>query len=285
MKSVVLNNGVKMPMTGFGVFQMTDWEVCRKAVSMAIKAGYRLIDTASFYGNAGAVGQSGLSRQDFFITSKAYIQEMGYEETKEAFERQLEELGTDYLDLYLIHVPFGDYYGSWRAMEEFYKEGKARAIGVSNFTSDRIIDLCSQFEIIPAVDQLEIHPFFQREEEIKILREYGIQPQAWASFAEGMHGMFVNPVLKAIAEEHGKTTAQVILRWNVERGIPVLPKSVHEERIRENLDIMDFHLTSEDMDRIKELDLGKPLMLDTRKPSEVRRVYDYLTHPVVTSLS
>lgn len=289
MESVVLNNGVKMPMEGFGVFQMTDAKVCRKAVSMAIKAGYRLIDTASSYGNARAVGQavrdSGLPRKDFFITSKAYIQEMGYEKTKQAFEKQLEELGTDYLDLYLIHMPFGDYYGSWRAMEELYQEGKVRAIGVSNFTSDRIIDLCSQFKIVPAVDQLEIHPFFQREEEIGILREYGIQPQAWAPFAEGMHGMFTHPVLKAIAEKHGKTPAQVILRWNVERGIPVLPKSIHEERIRENLDIWDFHLTPDDMDRISKLDLGRPLMLDTRKPSEVRRVYDYLTHPVVTSLS
>lgn len=277
-----------MPMEGFGVFQVSDLKVCEQAVSEAIAAGYRLIDTASSYKNEMAVGiairQSGLPREDFFVTSKAFINEMGYEQTKAAFRRTLENLGFDYLDLYLIHMPFGDYYGAWRAMEELYKEGCIRAIGVSNFQSDRIIDLCYTAEIKPMVDQLELHPFYQRDDELAILREYGIVPQAWAPFAEGMNGMFTNSVLTDIAKEHNKSVAQIILRWNVQRGVSVIPKSVHRNRMEENLSIWSFELSAEDMQRIGTLDLARPQMLDPRKPSEVHRLFNYLENPVLTSL-
>ena len=277
-----------MPQEGFGVFQVSDLKVCEQAVSEAIATGYRLIDTASSYRNEMAVGdavrKSGVSRGDLFVTSKAFINEMGYEHTKEAFQRTLGNLCFDYLDLYLIHMPFGDYYGAWRAMEELYKEGRIRAIGVSNFQSDRIIDICYTAEIKPMVNQLELHPFYQREDELAILREYGIVPQAWAPFAEGMNGMFTNPVLKNIAEGHGKTVAQIILRWNVQRGVSVIPKSVHQGRMEENLGIWDFELSAEDMRLISTLDLSRPLMLDPRKPSEVHRLFNYLDNPVLTSL-
>lgn len=288
MKIIKLNNGIEMPQEGFGVFQVSDFTVCEKAVSEAIEAGYRLIDTASAYKNEKAVGtairKSGLKREDFFVTSKAFINEMGYEKTKEAFARTLDNLGFDYLDLYLVHQPFGDYFGSWRAMEELYKEGKIRAIGISNFLSDRLIDLCYCAEILPAVNQIEIHPFYQREEELTILREYDIVPQAWAPFAEGMNGMFTNPTLNSIAQKHGKTTAQVILRWNIQRGVSVIPKSVHCNRINENIDVWNFELTTEDMAEIAALDLGRPQMLDPRVPSEVHRLYNYIQNPVLTSL-
>lgn len=287
-KSIQLHNGMEMPMEGFGVFQVSDLNVCEQAVSDAIATGYRLIDTASSYKNETAVGaairKSGVPREDFFVTSKAFINEMGYEQTKAAFQRTLDNLGFDYLDLYLIHMPFGDYYGAWRAMEELYKEGRIRAIGVSNFQSDRIIDLCYTAEIKPMVNQLELHPFYQREEELAILREYGIVPQAWAPFAEGMNGMFTNPVLKGIAEQHGKTVAQVILRWNVQRGVGIIPKSVHRNRMEENLAIWDFELSAEDMRRIATLNLARPQMLDPHKPSEVHRLFNYLENPVLTSL-
>lgn len=289
MQTLRLSNGVEMPQEGFGVFQMSDLAACEQAVTEAIATGYRLIDTASSYKNEAAVGaairQSGLPREDFFVTSKAFINEMGYEQTKEAFRRTLDNLGFDYLDLYLIHMPFGDYYGSWRAMEELYKEGRIRAIGVSNFTSDRIIDLCYTAEVRPMVDQLELHPFYQREDELALLREYDIVPQAWAPFAEGMNGMFSNAVLTGIADRHGRTVAQVILRWNVQRGVGVIPKSVHRSRMEENFSIWDFELTPEDMAQIAALDLGRPQMLDTRKPSEVHRLYNYLDNPVLTSLN
>ena len=288
MQTIKLHNGVEMPQEGFGVFQVSDLKVCEQAVSEAIATGYRLIDTASSYRNEMAVGdavrKSGVSRGDLFVTSKAFINEMGYEHTKEAFQRTLGNLCFDYLDLYLIHMPFGDYYGAWRAMEELYKEGRIRAIGVSNFQSDRIIDICYTAEIKPMVNQLELHPFYQREDELAILREYGIVPQAWAPFAEGMNGMFTNLVLKNIAERHGKTVAQIILRWNVQRGVSVIPKSVHQGRMEENIGIWDFELSAEDMRLISTLDLSRPLMLDPRKPSEVHRLFNYLDNPVLTSL-
>lgn len=262
MQTIKLHNGIEMPMEGFGVFQVSDLSVCERAVSDAIVTGYRLIDTASSYKNETAVGaairKSGVPREDFFVTSKAFINEMGYERTKAAFQRTLDNLGFDYLDLYLVHMPFGDYYGAWRAMEELYKEGRIRAIGVSNFQSDRIIDLCYTADIKPMVNQLELHPFYQREEELDILREYGIVPQAWAPFAEGMNGMFTNPVLKGIAKRHGKTVAQIILRWNVQRGVGIIPKSVHRNRMEENLDIWDFELSAEDIEQIASLDLARP---------------------------
>ena len=288
METIRLNNGVEMPMEGFGVFQVTDETQCEQAVAEAIGAGYRLIDTASSYGNEEAVGRAirqwNVSREEFFITTKAYIHQMGYEATKAAFFQSLEKLGLDYLDLYLIHMPFGDYYGSWRAMEELYREGKIRAIGVCNFLPDRLLDLCKNVTVTPQINQIERHPHYQREEELDLMRELGVQPQAWAPFAEGMKGMFTEPVLQEIAGKYGKTPAQVILRWNVQQGVIVIPKSVHPERMRENLEIWDFALDGEDMERIKALDLGCPSMLDTRKVSEVRRVYDYLEHPVLTSL-
>ena len=288
METIKLNNGVKMPLEGFGVFQVDDLQICEQAVLEAIQTGYRLIDTASVYMNEEAVGRalkaSGVARQDIFLTSKAYIQEMGYEKTKQAFAQSLEKLDVEYLDLYLIHQPFGDYYGAWRAMEELYKDGRIRAIGVSNFTSDRIIDLCNNVDVIPAVNQIELHPFFQREEELEIPKEYGIAAQAWAPFAEGMNGMFTNPVLVEIGKKYNKTAAQVVLRWNIERNVSVIPKSVHKNRMEQNLAIWDFSLNEEDMKKIATLDLGHPQMLDTRKPSEVKRVYDFLNNPVITSL-
>ena len=286
--SITLNNGVEMPQEGFGVFQVTDLDACKQAVKDALACGYRLLDTASSYENEEAVGEaikeSGIPREEIFLTTKAYMQEMGYEKTKEAFERSCKKLGTDYLDLYLIHMPFADYYGSWRAMSELYKVGRIRAIGVCNFLPDRIVDLCFNTDIVPAINQIELHPFYQREDELALMKEYGIQPEAWAPFAEGMNGMFTNHVLTSIAEAHHKTTAQVILRWNIQRGIIIIPKSVHEERMEQNLDIWDFELTDEEMNAIRALDLARPQMLDTRNVKEVRRVYDYLNNPVVTSL-
>lgn len=288
METVKLNNGVEMPLEGFGVFQIPDPAVCEKAVSDAIEAGYRLIDTASAYKNEKAVGaairESGIRRGEFFVTSKAFIDEMGYERTKEAFARTLDNLGFDYLDLYLVHQPFGDYYGAWRAMEELYKEGKIRAIGISNFLSDRVIDLCYCVNVLPAVNQLELHPFYQREEELAVLKEYGIVPQAWAPFAEGMNNMFTNPVLAGIAAEYGKTVAQVILRWNIQRGVSVIPKSVHRNRMEENITIWDFELSKEDMTAIAALDLGHAQMLDPRVPSEVHRLHNYTKNPILTTL-
>lgn len=288
MEMMTLNNGVEMPLEGFGVFQITDAAVCERAVLDALDVGYRLIDTASSYQNEEAVGRaikkSGIPRSDLFITTKAYMQEMGYERTKAAFQSSLDKLGLDYLDLYLIHMPFGDYYGSWRAMEELYKEGRIRAIGVCNFMSDRIIDFGFNVDVMPAIDQIELHPFYQREPELAVLKEYGIKPTAWPPFAEGLNGMFTNPVMKVIASEHGKTVGQVILRWNIERGVSIIPKSVHRSRMEENFDIWDFSLTPDDMKAIATLDLGRPQMLDTRSPAEVRRVYDYLNNPVLTTL-
>ncbi len=287
MQTLKLNNGIKMPVLGFGVFQV-DNETCQRVVEDALSVGYRLIDTASSYQNEKAVGcaikNSGIKREELFVTTKAFIQEMGYQNTKTAFEKSLKNLGLDYLDLYLIHMPFGDYYGSYRAMVELYHEGRIKSIGVSNFTSDRIMDLCYNFEIIPAINQIELHPYYQREEEIKILNEFGIQPQAWAPFAEGMNGMFNNPLLKEIAKNHNKSTAQVILKWNIQRGIAVIPKSTHKNRMEENIDVFDFELTQDEMLQIAALDLAKPQMLDTRVVSEVKRLYNYLENPVLTSL-
>lgn len=287
METIQLSNGVEMPLEGFGVFQIPEYD-CEQVVRDAIETGYRLIDTASSYQNEEAVGRAvracGVPREELFITTKAYIQEMGYEKTKIAFENSLKKLGLNYLDLYLVHMPFGDYYGAWRAMEELYRAGRVRAIGVCNFLPDRLLDLCYHVEIRPQIDQIERHPHYQRAEDLALMKELGVQPQAWAPFAEGLKGMFTEPVLRDIAAKHGKTPAQVILRWNVQQGVIVIPKSVHRERMAENLDIWDFSLDEEDMARIAGLDKGCPSMLDTRKLSEIRRVYDYLNNPVLTSL-
>lgn len=274
-------------MEGFGVFQIPE-DRCEQVVKDAIDLGYRLIDTASSYQNEKAVGRAiagcGVPREELFITTKAYIQQMGYEKTKQAFQESLDNLGLQYLDLYLIHMPFGDYYGSWRALEELYREGKVRAIGVCNFLPDRLLDLYYNAEITPQIDQIERHPHYQRKEDLEIMDELNVQPQAWAPFAEGLKGMFDEPILKEIAEKYDKTVAQIILRWNVQQGVIVIPKSVHRERMRENLDIWNFKLEDADMERIGSLDKNCPSMLDTRKVSEVKRVYDYLNNPVLTSL-
>ena len=287
METVQLSNGVKMPMEGFGVFQIPE-ETCEQVVKDTIATGYRLIDTASSYQNEKAVGRAirncGVPREELFVTTKAYIQQMGYEKTKEAFAQSLDHLGLTYLDLYLIHMPFGDYYGSWRALEELYQEGRVRAIGVCNFLPDRLLDLCYNAKILPQINQIERHPHYQRLEELSLMKEWKVQPQAWAPFAEGLKGMFTEPVLQEIAQKHSKTPAQVILRWNVQQGVIVIPKSVHKERMEENLDIWDFALDGEEMEQIAALDKGCPSMLDTRKISEVKRVYDYLNNPVLTSL-
>lgn len=286
-ETVKLSNGVSMPMEGFGVFQIPEQE-CEQVVRNAIESGYRLIDTASSYQNEEAVGRAvktcGIPREELFITTKAYIQEMGYENTMKAFEGSLKRLGLDYLDLYLIHMPFGDYYGSWRAMEELYRAGRIRAIGVCNFLPDRLLDFCYNVEIKPQVNQIERHPHYQRAEDLQLMEELGVQPEAWAPFAEGLKGMFEEPVLMEIAAKHQKTPAQILLRWNVQQGVIVIPKSVHRERMEENRKIWDFELDAEDMQRIAELDKNCPSMLDTRKISEIRRVYDYLNNPVLTSL-
>ena len=292
MQNVKLCNGVEMPMEGFGVFQVPENE-CKEVVLNAIRIGYRLIDTASSYKNEEAVGaairaaeKEGIAkRNELFIATKDYIQEMGYENLKEAFLRSLQKLGLDYLDLYLIHMPLGDYYGAWRAIEELYKEGKIRAIGVCNFDAARLMDLCYNVEIKPMVNQIERHPHYQRHEELAIMDKLGVQPQGWAPFAEGLKGMFTEPVLNEIAAKHGKTAAQVILRWNVQQGVIIIPKSVHKNRMEENLGIWDYSLDEEDMAQISSLDKGTPSMLDCTKPSEVDRLYNYLNNPVLTSLS
>lgn len=266
METIKLSNGVEMPMEGFGVFQVPEAEVCKQAVSDALAAGYRLIDTAAAYFNEEAVGaaikDSRIPREELFITTKLWIQDAGYENAKKAFQTSLDKLGLDYLDLYLIHQPMSDYYGSWRAMEELYKEGKIRAIGVCNFYPERLTDLCVNAEIAPMVNQVELHPFFQQADALKNMEEFKVQPEAWGPFAEGKFNIFSNETLLAIAEKYGKSVAQVVLRWNIQRGVVVIPKSVHKERMEENLDIWDFTLSDEDMNAISLLDKGHSEIID-----------------------
>lgn len=266
MQYVTLNNGNKMPLEGFGVFQITDPLECEKVVLQALENGYRLIDTAAAYFNEQAVGQairkSQIARQEIFVTTKLWIQDYGYENTKKAIDTCLENLGLEYIDLILLHQAFGDYYGAYRALEDAYKEGKVKAVGVANFYPDRLVDLCMNMEITPAVNQIECHPFFQREEDIKIAQEYGVQIEAWGPFAEGGHNIFQHPVLIEIGEKYGKSAAQVVLRWNIQRGVIVIPKSVHENRIRENIDIWDFELSERDMKEIRQLNIGKTEIID-----------------------
>lgn len=266
MEFVALKNGVKMPMEGFGVFQVPDADVCEQAVLDAIKTGYRLIDTAAAYFNEEAVGaaikKSGVPREELFITTKLWIQDAGYENAKKAFQTSLDKLGLDYLDLYLIHQPMNDYYGSWRALEELYESGKIRAIGVCNFYPERLADLCVNAKIMPMVNQVELHPFFAQEGALETMREFGVQPEAWGPLAEGKHGIFTDEKLTAIAENHKKSVAQVVLRWNIQRGVIVIPKSTHKERMEENLDIWDFVLSEEEMSVISGLDLGHSEIID-----------------------
>ena len=277
MQRIKLNNGTEIPALGFGVFQVPDLKVCEKAVSDALAAGYRLIDTAAIYKNEEAVGaavrKSNVPRQELYITSKLWIHDAGYENTKRAFADTLEKLGTEYLDLYLLHMPFGDYYGSWRAMEELYEKGKIRAIGVCNFNADRLIDLCMNVKILPAINQIEAHPFFQQTPMTETMKKYKVQPEAWAPFAEGKNGIFTNEILSAIGKKYNKTAAQVILRWHIQCGRVTIPKSVHKERIEENFNIWDFWLTEEELKAIAKMDRGRPMLLDVLEPNEVYRIY------------
>ncbi len=282
MENIILNNGVEMPMEGFGVFQVPDGDVCRKAVLDAINAGYRLIDTAAAYMNEEAVGkaikESGVNRKDLFITTKLWTQDASYEGAKKAFRRSLDNLGLDYLDLYLIHQPVGDYYGAYRAMEELYKEGLVRAIGVCNFYPERLTDLVLHMDVAPAVNQVELHPFFQQDKAIRNMKELGVVPEAWGPFAEGRHGIFTHPVLTEIGRKYGKSAAQVALRWNVQRKVVVIPKSIHMERIKANIDIWDFRLSEEDMDEISSLDIGKSEIVDHSDPAFISMISGMKIH-------
>jgi 2,5-diketo-D-gluconate reductase A len=274
--SITLNNGVKMPLLGFGVFQVPDLEECERSVSEALQAGYRLIDTAAAYGNEEAVGSAikrgSVPREELFVTTKLWISDAGYESTKQAFERSLQRLQLDYLDLYLIHQPFGDVYGSWRAMQELYRAGRIRAIGVSNFQPDRIMDLIVHNEVVPTVNQIETHPFNQQIETQKFLQENGVQIESWGPFAEGKNNLFANEILVSIAGKYNKSVAQVVLRWLTQRGVVAIPKSVRQERIVENFNIFDFELSPEDMDAIATLDTKTSLFFDHRDPEVVKRL-------------
>ena len=282
MEYVTLNNGIKMPLEGFGVFQVPDPAQCKQAVLDAINSGYRLIDTAAAYMNEEAVGaaikESGVDRSELFITTKLWVQDADYESAKKAIESSLEKLGLDYLDLYLIHQPMGDYAGAYRAMEEAYKEGKLRAIGVCNFYPARLADLCETVDVIPAVNQVELHPFFQQEDALALMKEYGVRPEAWGPFAEGNHGIFTHPVLSSIGEKYGKSAAQVALRWNVQRGVVVIPKSVHKDRIEQNMNIWDFELSEEDMNEIAKLDIGHSEIVNHDDPNFVKILHGLKVH-------
>lgn len=274
MYNIKLNNGIEMPILGFGVFQMQDNAECEQAVVDAIETGYRLIDTAASYMNEEAVGKgikrSGIAREELFITTKLWISDAGYENTKLGFQKSLELLQLNYLDLYLIHQPYGDIYGSWRAMQELYQEGKVKAIGVSNFHPDRVIDLVANTGFTPAVNQIETHPFHQQNETQKFLEENNIQIESWGPFAEGKNDIFQNEILTAIAQKYNKSTAQVILRWLIQRGVVAIPKSVRKERMAENFNIFDFELSNEDMTAIQALDTNSSLFFDHRDPNMVK---------------
>ena len=273
MEHRILNNGVEMPVLGFGVYQVEE-TVCEQCVCDAIAAGYRSIDTASAYLNERAVGRairrSGVPREELFITTKLWVQDAGYESTKRAFAKSLERLQLDYLDLYLIHQPFGDVYGSWRAMEELYREGAVRAIGVSNFQPDRLVDLILHNEVLPAVNQVETHPFCQQTEAAAVMASEGVQIESWAPFAEGRNNLFGNGTLVSLAAKYRKSVAQVVLRWLIQRGVVVIPKSVRPERMAENIAVFDFHLAPEDMDLIATLDTRRCCFLSHRDPETVK---------------
>ncbi len=282
MEFVTLNNGVKMPIEGFGVFQVPDPAVCEQAVLDAIACGYRLIDTAAAYMNEEAVGKAvkkcGVPRDELFITTKLWVQDASYEKAKTAFQVSLDNLGLDYIDLYLIHQPMGDYIGAYRALEELYKAGRVRAIGVCNCYPHVLADLCETIEVIPAVNQVELHPFFQQADALTQMKEYGVVPEAWGPFAEGGHGIFTHPVLTSTGEKYGKTAAQVALRWNVQRGVVVIPKSVHKERMEQNMDIWDFALTDGDMGEIAKLDIGHSEIVDHSSPAFVKMIHGLKLH-------
>jgi len=272
--TVALNNGINMPIVGYGVFQIPDAQECKRCVIDAIEVGYRLIDTAASYMNEGAVGEgikeSGVERDQLFVTTKLWVQDTGYERTQHAIDRSLRRLHLDQLDLYLIHQPYGDVHGSWRAMQDAYRAGKLRSIGVSNFQTDRLMDITAFNEIKPAVNQVEINPFQQQEEGVSFMRELNVQAEAWAPFAEGKNNLFQNEKLKTIAAKHGKTVGQVVLRWVTQRGVVALAKSVRRERMAENLAIFDFVLDTDDMADISTLDTGTSSFFSHRDPAIVK---------------
>lgn len=272
METITLNNGVKMPLLGFGVYQIPE-NVCEECVAQALEAGYRLIDTAAAYGNEEAVGRaikrSSVPREDLFITTKLWLQDASYEGAKRAFEHSIQRLQLDYLDLYLIHKPLGDYYGAWRALEELYHEGRIRAIGVCNFSPDRLVDLICNVEITPMVNQIETHVFWQHHSFHELMERKGVVHQSWGTFVEGRNNFFHNETLQSIADAHGKSIPQVALRWLLQRGIVCIPKSVHRERMEQNKSVFDFTLTSEEMKRIKALDLGQSAFYSHFDPEKV----------------
>jgi 2,5-diketo-D-gluconate reductase A len=274
VQHVTLNNGIKMPMLGFGVFQIADLKECERSVIDAIDVGYRLIDTAASYKNEQAVGSglraSGIAREDLFVTSKLWVEDAGYERARQAIDKSLSRLRLDYLDLYLIHQPFGDVHGSWRAMEEAHRAGKLRAIGVSNFQPDRLMDIKAFNQITPAVNQIEINPFYQQAESVNFMREVGVQAEAWAPFAEGKNNLFRNEELSAIGSRYGKSVGQVVLRWLVQRGIVALAKSVRKERMQENLAVFDFKLSDDEMLTVAKLETGKSSFFSHRDPAIVK---------------
>ncbi len=274
--SVTLNNGIKMPILGFGVFQIPDPAVCEQSVVDAIEVGYKLIDTAQSYGNEEAVGKaikrSGVPRDELFITTKLWVSDYGEEKAKKAFEASLKRLQLDYLDLYLLHQPFGDVHGSWRALEKLHKEGKIKAIGVSNFYPDRVMDLIIANEVVPAVNQIEVNPLYQRYDDQKFLEENKVQPEAWAPFAEGRNNLFQNEILVTIGKKYGKSVGQVVLRWLIQRTIVALAKSTHKERIAENFDVFDFEMSDDDMQQITTLDMNESSFFSHRDPEAVKRI-------------
>ena len=282
MEYVTLNNGLKMPQMGFGVFQVPEAEVCEQAVLDAIASGYRLIDTAAAYRNEEAVGAAiakcGVPREELFITTKLWVQDASCEAAKEAIETSCKKLGLEYIDLYLLHQPMGDYYGAYRAMEEAYEAGKLKAIGVCNFYPHILADFCETVKVKPAVCQVELHPFFQQENALALMKEYGVTPEAWGPFAEGNHGIFTHPVLTEIGKKYGKSAAQVALRWNVQRGVVVIPKSIHKERMEQNMDIWDFALSDEDMGEIAKLDLGHSEIVNHFDPAFVKMLHSWKVH-------
>ncbi|MGN0445762.1 MAG: aldo/keto reductase [Acutalibacteraceae bacterium] len=282
MDYLTLSNGVKMPQEGFGVYQIPDYEVCKQSVLDALDVGYRLIDTAQSYGNHKAVGdairESGIPREEIFVTSKVWVQDNSYEAAGKAVDRMLDELGFDYLDLILLHQPMGDYIGAWRALEEAYKAGKTKAIGMANCYPQVITDICETVDILPMVNQVELHPFFQQELNLKTMKHYGVIPQAWGPFDEGKRGIFTDPILTAIGKKYGKSAAQVALRWNVERGVSIIPKSTHRERMEQNLDIWDFSLTDEDRKEIAEMDIGHSEIVNHFDPAFVQMLHQIKTH-------
>ena len=280
MENLKLSNGVEMPLEGFGVFQVPNPEECKNAVLEAIKAGYRLIDTAAIYMNEKAVGEAikqaiseGIvKREELFITTKLWVSDFSYEGAKRGFDRSLKNLGLEYLDLYLLHQAYGDVYGAWRAIEEFYNEKKIRAIGVSNFNIGKFTEFAELVNIKPMVNQIELHPFFAQYDAIENMKKYGCLPQAWGPLAEGKHGIFTHPVLTEIGKKHGKTAAQIALKWNVQRGVSILPKSVHKERIEQNFDIWNFTISDEDMKKIDALDLKHSEIIDHNNPEVVKYI-------------